>query len=643
MKASIFLSALLLLFAAQVSARQNFQFSPAEPKPGDLITVEYKPAPVEGQEAGAVEAAFYGMGKDNAAVAEDLPLKKTGDSWTGSFVAPANMSFLYFGFKSGEKFDLNNNEGYYILLYDGGKPAEWAYSSLGRFYSGMGWRVGLENNLPKSIEAFEKQYELYPASKVETYAIYVSIKARNDKENEASIRQEGIENFLKAGIRNEREMSVLSNLYFAADLPEQGKMINNLLREKYPNGYWTAQELANSANREKDAAKKKQLIAQLVAKVESGDTLYQGFKANLNSYKGMMARYYISKKEWDQVDDAISQSGIDSKLDMAALYNSAAWQMQIDSANLPLAESFAKKATAYAEEVKNDASAVRPNYYTQKQWDDSREKTVAQYLDTYAMVLYKAGNYKKGLEMAKKGALDIYKGEDAGQNNTYALLAAKTISNRKLVPQLEKFVRTGKSKSDIIDILKDSYVKKYKSDKGFDLYLDELQRENYLKILAELKKDMLDEESPSFALYNLEGKKVDMKDLRGKVVVVDFWATWCGPCIASFPGMQRAQNKFKENPNVKFVFVDTWESAEDKKKNAADFITKNKYDFDVLLDTEDKVVEQFKVEGIPTKFVIDPTGKLRFKAVGFDGSDDKLVQELTAMIELASDAGKKAF
>ena len=60
-----------------------------------------------------------------------------------------------------------------------------------------------------------------------------------------------------------------------------------------------------------------------------------------------------------------------------------------------------------------------------------------------------------------------------------------------------------------------------------------------------------------------------------------------------------------------------------------------KYDFHVLMDNENKVVEQFKVEGIPTKFVIDKNGTIRFKSVGFGGSNDKLISELSAMIDMA--------
>ena len=140
--------------------------------------------------------------------------------------------------------------------------------------------------------------------------------------------------------------------------------------------------------------------------------------------------------------------------------------------------------------------------------------------------------------------------------------------------------------------------------------------------------------------YQQLEKRISNKDT---VYIVNFWATWCGPCKASFPGMQMAVNKYKDDQDVKFLFIDTWENGDNYIDGVKKFIADNKYTFNVLIDEkggdgrQSKVVTQFGVSGIPTKFIIDKSGNIRFKVVGFDGSADGLVDEVSAMIDMAKE------
>jgi thiol-disulfide isomerase/thioredoxin len=226
-------------------------------------------------------------------------------------------------------------------------------------------------------------------------------------------------------------------------------------------------------------------------------------------------------------------------------------------------------------------------------------------------------------------------------NNTYALLAEKVYSPKQYKKEMEEFVKSGTASTAMTDGLKAVYVKEKGSDAGFDTYIDDLKKEAIVKMMEELRKSMISEVAPTFALLDLNGQKVSLSELKGKTVIADFWATWCGPCKASFPAMQKMVERYKSNPDVKFVFIDTWENGDNKEKNAADFIASNKYSFQVLMDNDNKVVESYNVEGIPTKFVIDKNGVIRFKSVGWSGSDDKLISELTAMIDLANTSEPK--
>ncbi|HVG42566.1 MAG TPA: TlpA disulfide reductase family protein [Chitinophagaceae bacterium] len=645
MRKSSFAFLVFTFIAIKAFSQTAFSYTPQNPKPGDVISFTYEPAGTIAGTAKPVEAAYYMLGYAPAGVkninAEDIKLTRNGKNYTGTVTADTAASFIYFGFSSDKKFDNNFNEGYYIVLNEGDKPRKGAYNALSYFYQFFGTQVGVERNSDKAIEAIQKEITNSPDDKKTLVPNYLRLINSAKKPEASALIQKEIESALKGGLKTEEDYAFLENLYNTARLPEQTKMITSLKKEKYPKGKWIVNETIQKFYMEGDLAKKEALLSEITAKVASDEAWKEVKTDNL---KLEIPYAYYSKKDWDGFKKSMTAiAGSMDKSQLASLYNNVAWEMQKTSADLKYAEEMSRFAIQYTKAEMTKPTGKKPMNITSSQWEKQRKSMYGMYADTYAMILYRMGDYKKGLPYAKEAALLINESNNPEENYTYALLAEKVLPPKQYKTQLEGFVKNGKATGDIKDILKRAYSKEKGSEAGFDDYITALQKENYVNRMAELRKSMLNETAPSFALLDMDGKNVSIQDLKGKVVVVDFWATWCGPCKASFPGMQKMVNKYKDDGNVKFVFIDTWEKGDDKKKAAADFITSNKYTFHVLMDNDDKVVEQFKVEGIPTKFVIDKSGIIRFKSVGFDGSDDKLIEELTAMISIASEETKKAF
>jgi peroxiredoxin len=130
-----------------------------------------------------------------------------------------------------------------------------------------------------------------------------------------------------------------------------------------------------------------------------------------------------------------------------------------------------------------------------------------------------------------------------------------------------------------------------------------------------------------FELKDIDGKSLKLSSLKGSVVVLDFWATWCPPCRASLPHLAAAAEKFKEK-GVKVFAVNQQEDRE----TVAKYIADQKLALNALLDSDGTVGQKFGVSGIPETVVIGRDGKIRKVFVGFDESD---TNALPAAIEAA--------
>ena len=117
---------------------------------------------------------------------------------------------------------------------------------------------------------------------------------------------------------------------------------------------------------------------------------------------------------------------------------------------------------------------------------------------------------------------------------------------------------------------------------------------------------------PDLATFKLDGKLPAA--LKGKVVIVDFWASWCGPCKESFPAMAELQKKYGDRLVVIAVNED------EEKSDMQDFLKDNPAGFTVVRDAAQKLVAVAGIQTMPSSFVLDDTGTVRFTHNGFHGA-----------------------
>ncbi len=130
--------------------------------------------------------------------------------------------------------------------------------------------------------------------------------------------------------------------------------------------------------------------------------------------------------------------------------------------------------------------------------------------------------------------------------------------------------------------------------------------------LADMRAEVMQGEAFAFSLKDLAGTSHDLSEWQGKVILLNFWATWCGPCRVEMPGMQRLWQKHREQGFVILaVSVD-----EGMEKRISTFVQRLQLTYPVLLDPESIVSDHYQVSGLPFSLLIDREGQLIAKVVG---------------------------
>ena len=301
--------------------------------------------------------------------------------------------------------------------------------------------------------------------------------------------------------------------------------------------------------------------------------------------------------------------------------------------DLPKAATYADTLVKEVEELTSKAG--RPGRYSQAQWDDRKHRSLASVYLLRARVQADLNN-----DAAAKN--DANKSYQLARLAGAAAVLGELAERRKAVDEaLEQYLlafAVSVITEDDIDRkalrqkLSQLHASKYGSENGLGDKL--LKAYDAFSKVHEAHLAKLNGADPNagvadplqFKLTRMDGSAFKLADFAGKVVVLNFWATWCGPCLTELPMLEKTAAKYKDDANVVFLALST----DEERDEVAPFVRQHK--FKLPMGYAEHLEDHFRVSSIPTTMVFDRKGEIAFRQAGFNPRED-FVQMMSGKIE----------
>ncbi|MEE9224572.1 MAG: redoxin domain-containing protein [Bacteroidota bacterium] len=613
-----------LLFVSLALARSEDQIvtiRPEKPAVGIEITIRYNPtvkgATLFGAEALDVQLLMFRR-KDMPLLIE-VPMKKRGKIWEAKMKLDDTKSvFGMIRFLSEKLVDNNEDQYWDFLVYDNsGKPMESAYLARSYSYqypSSPDFKRG--KDLSRAREEALKEESLYP-NRPQTKLGILGIELADTGLDPTLIRKiaRQLDTMAEQHAEDQELLSSVVFFYKRLGLAEKGQALQDRLIEEKPKGKLAQQVRFQRIFKVRNAGQRAERAVEFLKE----------FPEVGSDQKSTVARILIQAKQFDKAEEII----LSLQPPNGNLLNSIAWEYIEKETNLERGVELAKQGV---QALRNINPSSKPPHISKKQWEQSSRRTLGFTLDTYAYGLFKLERYKDA-QKAYREAYDLTGGMNADINERLVQSYLLNGEYDAAIEVTKECVEKSKYNDKLLEYGKEALARKEGSAEGFDLLLHAAEKRAMAKAKEELRGKRFTKAAPDFEAENLSGEVIQLAKLKGKVVVLDFWATWCGPCRAAFPFVQKVYEKYRENSDVMILAVNTWERVKGAERVdvVENFMEKNNYTFPVVYD-ESKVVDKYEVEGIPTQFYIDREGTIQFKEVGFHGPE--LEYSMAMMIDM---------
>ncbi len=598
-----------LLFSSFLSFAQKelVKITPTKPTIGDRVTISFLSKDL------AVKPTLNFSYSNFFEMPNYLALEQNNGIWQTSFVVPRYAKYASFYIKQGDSvYKASPKNHYELIFYKQDKPVFDTY--LYKSYS-LSAQMGKSDSLKIKVnELIDQEIALYPnnyAAKLKRLAN----KMADDKPNAQKYLNEALKLIEQKLNEDPTQMGNINQVTMGYLIMGENKRIDilkTMLLKKYPKSEVAYEYLYEDAYKTKNEVEKVKKLEQLLGYTTEGESstlssihqnLFEYYAKAKNEKKALQHASVVASvknpwlpKEIKELAATLAENNL--ALDTALLYAEKALKM-VDDYPFGVIRYFPEygyipgyvaNRPALIQEQRGEILSIIGNIYVRQM--------------KYALAEDKL---KQSISLSKNMA--VY--------HNLAYLYEQTNRPQLAFDAYRKILLQMPVDSAMLVNFKRNYIAYHGKEDGFDQELTLMQQDWEKLNLPKLQAGKLNVAAPDFTnVYNMNGQLIDPTILKGKTIVLDFWATWCVPCIEGFPYMQKVYNKYANDKEVVFMIMNS--GSKNSLEDAMNWVKRNNFTFPIYYNDR-KLAEAFNVNTIPSTFIIDKNGKIQYKTVGFEG------------------------
>jgi thiol-disulfide isomerase/thioredoxin len=629
--------------------------APEKPKLTDVVHITFQPgkdSPLLNADTVLFQGKFYTP--DRKSLLNEFVMTKTSAGYELNLDLNGkdfNCVVFQFAGKTGEPLDCNNEKAWEFLIFDQrGNALKYAYYNLSESFKAWPYPLKRERNNKAQLKYLEEEYKRYPKDFYVNYSlVLLKNQLKAPFEVNVTTAQTQIDSLLSADPENIKHINTALNFYNA---------IGN--KEKYTSLLTTAAKL-NKTKILSERRNKTFVMADKKAKLDTILSIYRKAKGTdlesaLTQDILMTPPGVVSLDRYLEITKDLKNPDMETCILQLCGFSDEGGTKLLNAkeTNDPKQKTYYKEMDKIETNLLNVLTAYTndkdirswDNFPSRKQY--ARRRAIGIGFIALTKAEYSKGNYEQSIQYFKS-AEKLIPNDGYFYHNAVAPYVKSTIEsslkkrgdnkpNLSFAAKLNgKDDRIKQAVFYALDILDKEYdnelakliiqidsklsVKSEALTSRLKSIRNRQKTERTNEVHTGYKKNFTD--APDFIVYNFDGKKVRLADLKGKIVILDFWATTCGYCLQSFKYLEKFYAVHK-NDNDIFVGainldLEVGNSSKEKDLFVADFLKKHKFNLNFLMDYGNTTSPLYQITGIPVIVIIGPGGKIYFREDGFGG------------------------